>query len=218
MNRSEYDAQMKKMASEAYAEHRLVRTGDDRWLIRGTDAFYWAEVVVLAGNRLLVHGDVEAVLFKGSQGDGPLGLVSWIARSGIDYLSGKIEADSEQRERFEWDVFQSDIEAYLDELCEDSCESEEAARKEAEVLRGVLSFPHEDERAIKEHLYDQGVDPETFGRWGRVTVPRLYYAQAAVARLHVLLKDPELISSRVADLNKGAEKLHEIIQEAEGDA
>lgn len=51
-------------ARKSFAKHEIVKGSEGRWLLKqpGTNNF-WFEVVVLAGGCLLVHGDIQAVIF-----------------------------------------------------------------------------------------------------------------------------------------------------------
>jgi hypothetical protein len=51
-------------AREAFAKHAIVKQSEGRWLLRQPDtSHFWFEAVVLAGGHLLVHGDIQAVMF-----------------------------------------------------------------------------------------------------------------------------------------------------------
>lgn len=53
-----------QFAREAFVKHTIAKQSEGRWLLRQPGAsHFWIEVVVLAGGHLLVHGDIQAVIF-----------------------------------------------------------------------------------------------------------------------------------------------------------
>ena len=76
-----------KLARESFAKHEIASIDGGSWLVRepGTSTF-WYEVVVLRGGKLLVHGDIQAVIFgtfhadeKSSKEENRRACVRWMA-------------------------------------------------------------------------------------------------------------------------------------------
>lgn len=83
----DYHAQMVTRAADAFAEHQIRERSDGRWLLERPGgegkwhSDYWAEIIVLRAGKLLVHGDIEHVIF-GHYSDtrDPLDIVRWMGR------------------------------------------------------------------------------------------------------------------------------------------
>jgi hypothetical protein len=66
---AEYERRLAADATRAFANHEIRERSEGRWVLqrRGADgrweSTYWTEVLVLRGGKLLVHGDIEHVLF-----------------------------------------------------------------------------------------------------------------------------------------------------------
>jgi hypothetical protein len=95
---AQHNRMLATMATEAFAHHQIRRREDGRWLLQrredgSWDSIFLAEIVALYGGRLLVHGDVETVLFAGYTDDRSVdGLLRWIADSDSSYVAGKAQA------------------------------------------------------------------------------------------------------------------------------
>ncbi len=74
-------AKLSTAAREAFAKHVIVSKHPGRWMIKahGTSMF-WVEIVVLRGGHLLVHGDIDHVLFGNYHPttDAPEDVVRWM--------------------------------------------------------------------------------------------------------------------------------------------
>lgn len=57
---------MDRMARDSFGRHEIAKESTGRWLLKRPDepAFLWTEIICLAGNGLLVDGDVQPVVFR----------------------------------------------------------------------------------------------------------------------------------------------------------
>jgi len=165
---------MFELATAAFAEHRIVKNegplpDPNRWHIRreGT-SMYWVEIVHLFGGRLLVHGDIQEVLWKG----GPAGWresIDWVANSDISYAWEKCGKPAVTCE----EVALCELTAMRDEAFWP--ESRRACSEALIRLRGGDTVAQ-----VQQHLFDHGVDPDFFSDLGRVPDPAFFYAWEAV--------------------------------------
>lgn len=200
---SKHDEQMKRLAQDAFKTHEITSTGESRWTLKRADGggHYWVEIACLAGGRLIVHGDIQPSVFQGHSHEVEQ-LVVWIARSNIGYLAEKAQAGIKSEEAVR--TYDDDeAEAYLLDDIREAKErkdefGEEHLEERLDVLRRALEavrngYPEEMHRIICEEIQDGW---EWAYSIGRVIAPRVYYAHAAVKRLHALLNVGEQEVSR----------------------
>jgi len=90
-----YARNLEALARDAFAGHELRESAPGRWRIQRRESdgrwsvFYAAEIVVLWGGKLLVHGDVAPVIFAGGDSGDVTATLHWIAESSVDYLTPK---------------------------------------------------------------------------------------------------------------------------------
>lgn len=194
-SRQEYQEQMLRLARAAFTEHQIVEgcAKDRRWtLFRPGSSTHWTEVVLLAGGRLIAHGDIEAVVFCGYSG--PTGAVrnitppifEWVAKSYISYIAEKATRGRPKRNHI-------DLEVALHQL----------ERLHAEAIKNERCFEDRDliveaiEHITEDGNYDYAIhamsqtslDAEYWSDIGKVIEPRIFYAKAAVERLCALLSN-----------------------------
>lgn len=197
--RDRRDRELKRCAREAFEKHELVREiGASRWSLRrrmedGRFSYvYWVEIVVLEGGKLLVHGDIEAVIFASYSGEGaPERVVRWMGdHPDFDYYvhqKASIGTGHKIVDALDDAAAADDI---LEEIAEDKERSEACglASENTETLEeGLerLTRWSEPVEMVRNWLYDNLKDPDTewLARVGRVIDARVYFAHAAVRRL-----------------------------------
>lgn len=187
--------QIVQLARDAYAEHRLVRAAEGRWLIKQEhDGDYWAEVATLTGNRLVLVGDGPDLIFWGGGCTGEE-QVRWAASVSLDYLAGRVLPHSNARA---WNhaVAIDELEARIRENDADLNENGDVyeyavARHRAWLgaLDACRNAGSQDEflRAFMEAVHDE---PDAWEySFGDVVDSDVYYAHAAFKRLVTLLDE-----------------------------
>jgi len=85
----EYDANLRRLAQEAFSHHQIRERGSGRWTIASRSKenpaqwqwCCWAEIIVLRGGKLLVHGDIEHVLFaQYTDSSDPEAVLRWMGK------------------------------------------------------------------------------------------------------------------------------------------
>lgn len=223
---ADYNRNLAALARRAFEAHELVTCDHadpreaTRWRVAkpadrgGWETFYWTEVVVLAGGRIIVHGDIAPVIFAGCSEKGRAA-VAWLGECPwFDYVVGKagLGSGAEISRAHDEEVALAEIAQKIDELrdgygaTEDDEEEPEPmpahlrdriARYEAAAgrLRSGDRVPE-----VHRFLYEEGEDPENFGHIGRVADPRVFYAHAALVRLCALVPTTAPVVSVVAPL------------------
>ncbi|MEQ8461780.1 MAG: hypothetical protein RLO52_34620 [Sandaracinaceae bacterium] len=195
MNRTKEkrDADLRKLAEDAFAEHELASkvglrdvglhgAGVGLWqsgrahLRRRGSSFYATEVLWCRYGRLLVHGDIQPCIFAIHEPDME-SAVHALAGAHLDYLAPKC-AEGERRSHAGYDV---DCDVMLADLLAEFANPDESISAVREAISLVQQLGDVD--GAKRVLFDAGFDPETLAGMGRVIDARLYYAQAALRRL-----------------------------------
>ena len=193
------------------SEHKISKSSTGRWLVKrpGTGVF-WYEVVVLEGGHLLVHGDIEVVLFgtyHPAEGQSPdqaaINCVKWMAsrkRPDDHYFIEKASIGTGADSRI-WtpddDVLSEEIEALLQYPREmekdDEGEIDTVYQKRREDLEEALeSVGSSSLEEVQRMVYDAlDGDSESVPRGRRISTAMIY-AHAALQRLAILLDEPEL--------------------------
>jgi len=200
-------------AEKAYARHEIKTTGACglRWTIvekveGGWSSNLWAEIVVLSGGSLLVHGDFEPCLFSGFSGGTTRQHVGWIGgHSDVDYPCGKASiglGGSEFAEELNAEVLRADIAERMESWEERTGEKipEEIRDAFVEASERAEDVTHQEElRAIVVDLIDaEAIDSEEASSMGVVSSNRVIMAHAALRRLHTLLAAAEAEKALVA--------------------
>jgi hypothetical protein len=195
--RDEYNAQLATLARKALERHEIKEEGPGRWVLyrRNADgtysAQYCAEIAALHWGTLLVHGDIETVVFTGGSHRAPLDLVRWVGGRGEPtdycYLAQKAQRGmGAGTDALDTEVARGDV------LAEIACVRDAGATGEQlepydDALRALDDGEHIE--VVRHNLWRDGddVDTEFLARLGRVIDPRVFYAHAACARLVALL-------------------------------
>jgi len=190
----EYLSSLQTLATEAFAEHRIVKVGGDRWVMHGNHgSMCWVEILWLEANKLLVHGDICAIIFAyASRNNGPRDLVSWMGRASLDYVKEKaiIGTGHEVCEVYDSDLAVWELQRIMNDAIEYNDQS--VIRFSEDVEEAISDLDNGIPVEIALHaLYALGFDIELLAGLGRVIAPRVVYAQAAVKRLDDLLTQKE---------------------------
>lgn len=181
--------QLTGLAAKAFSNHDQISCEDGRWYIASSSSvFYWAEVVWLRGGKLLVHGDIEAVIFDGGGDFIGIERARFFADSDIDYITSKASMGMGSDLAMEIDpsVMAFDLRVVFDDMRKqppDYCDDKAciSIREAIEQLNnGVPTY-----EVIRE-LYDR-VDND-WSCIGRVPSVRIYYAHGALKKLCELMR------------------------------
>jgi hypothetical protein len=193
--RKSYIENSRKLATEAFSEHEIVSESEGRWLLRRpapNSAYHWTEVIALAGNGLLVDGDIDPVIFRYGPKH-PEARVRWMARTqGADdrYFREKASIGGTGPHIMTWrdDVARDDLSDLQKEAFEDG-EDEKHAREIADALEEIKeSLGFASEHDVNRALYESNIyDGCDLPRVGTVPSTRLFSAHAALVRLADLL-------------------------------
>lgn len=196
--------ELSKDAQASFAEHMIVRRSTGRWLLKkpGTGIF-WVEVVELAGGYLLVHGDIDCIVF-GVYIDpcNPGERVRWMAsrsRGDDAYLIEKATIGMGMRsdellfdyspEQFRWQLeelraLESEQELHIDD-------DDVSAPSTLDAYDDALAcYLDEGPQAAQRILANAGIEAEDLPD-GRVISARPVFAHAALRRLAELLDTEE---------------------------
>ncbi len=150
-----------------------------RYYLRGS-WWSWVEVVVLRGGHLLVHGDVDAVIFGYCHGHtSPRHVVQWMAFAGYSYAEEKASIGSSGKICTEFDP-EVALWRVLDWRRQQSITKEEA-RDLFQGLQGGWS-----QYEFQSELHDVFDDGEVLDA-GEATDRRVFVAQTVLRRLDHLL-------------------------------
>lgn len=187
-------------ADKVWENAEVSKRGDDRYYVsnpKGT--FLWAEVIVLAGGGLLVHGDCETVLF-GCHSKAPLSLMG--GRPTDSYVLEKAQIGTGKSFlEFDIDSARKEIDALRPDLVESKVLSglspEEAALFVEDVIDEFLMNSEDGQYALGiRDLCDHfdGFD-ENFHGLGMVMDHHLFYAHAAVRKVWAWVRNELGMSS-----------------------
>jgi hypothetical protein len=177
---------VREHAREALKDHRVAHEGHlgkRSWLLRAPANQYWlAEVVVLTGPRLLIHGDVSEVLFARYSGEYDE-ILDWAASSNIDYLASKVLFPD--HERFDDELAFYDVQQMLADQQAEPDHAEHERDKLAEFVEDFRSYSY-DQREMLEAVADAGMDVQDFTRVGMAVDPAIVFAQEVLLKLKEL--------------------------------
>ena len=194
-------------ARKSFEKHEIVKWSEGRWLLKqpGTSTF-WFEVVVLAGGYLLVHGDIQAVMF-GCYHANENNLPTTTARQMVLWMGTRKRPDDgyfiekagiggtadETIWTYDEDTLREEIADLIKEVSDgevdedDEVDSRKHDRREEleEILTRVGDVSLEE---IQSQVYDalEG-DAESIPR-GKLLSSSMVYAHAALQRLTKLLE------------------------------
>lgn len=193
-------------AKENFTHHVIRKESEGRWLLsRPGSQGYWFETVVLAGGYLLVHGDIQAILFGGYHSDNinvpesNLGCIRWMAKrsrpddpyflekaklgTGTDALLWE-EDDDVLREEIE-DLIQETKASDVEYPREDTPRVLEALEEALGEIGGDSTHAE-----IQKAIYEAIDDGERVPRGRKITMS-MVFAHAALQKLYSLLLERE---------------------------
>jgi hypothetical protein len=184
----DYIKNVTKLAKKAFKKHKLHKQEEKSWIIRNTkNSAYWVEIVILAGEKILAHGDINAIILSSNLKDkNAKEIINWAATSHISYLQEKALIGMGLI-----GVTVTDIEVamyHLNELLEI------IPRKNIPDIRNAIDDLNRDNFSpsdIRNNLYNTGIDPEFIHDIGKVVSPRVIYAHEATKKLVSLLEEKE---------------------------
>lgn len=216
--RVKWEDELAKASVEAFSSHSIVsrstspsRSGDlGRWVMRDAkrSSFYWVEVAELYGGTLIVHGDIQFVVFRMYDVTGNPGrYLRWMNRpSPSDHYMREKAHDSrfDQCRVYTPSIAAEDALDWLSEQSEEDLKHHELRWKRMHLRPPVHTFKESFQEACRrvaadELRYQQAGDvwssmfddSETWGGWGWVTSPQFAYVWAALRRLCALLDEEE---------------------------
>jgi len=196
-------------ARSELADHQIVRSSPGRWLVKKKpqSSIFWYEVVVLEGGHLLVHGDIQAVIFgrfhgsdKGTQEENFYDCVAWMAsrKTPDDHYFVEKATIGGTNGHTIWEkseeVLREEIQALIQETCRDEVDEDghvdskvKERREDLEAaLENVGTISHED---VQVAIYE-ALDSDSEGvPEGRQISSDMIYAHAALQRLLTLLNE-----------------------------
>lgn len=200
-------------ARNSFAKHQIVESSHGRWLVKqpGTSTF-WFEVIVLAGRKLLVHGDISPVIFayfhaneKLSAEDNALATVHWMAvrgRPDDHYFVEKAMIGSNTADTVythDDDTLSEEIQDLIKQASEGEGDGDGAVDSKKRDLREALEHAldmvgdstHEEvQREVYEALNGDGESVPS----GKIVSTTMVFAHAALQRLDTLLKESRTVS------------------------
>lgn len=197
-----------ELARMAFNKHQIAKESAGRWLLRkpSETAFFWTEIICLAGNGLLVDGDIEPVIFRYGPADFEA-RVHWMGsrKTAHDHYFVEKAAigtrgGSRQPMLFYWDpaIARRDLDDLQAEIVEEHGPREAmdigSRRGRRRAHAAVYDAIEDAKLGLDDALEDQvlaevmapGYYDET-PRIGTMEAPRLFYAHAALQRLSLLL-------------------------------
>jgi len=200
-------------SKEDFSNHVITKSGHGRWLMMDPKSTnFWVEVVILEGGHLLVHGDIQAVIFgrymwkSSGLGTEPsqeeqINCIRWMAkreRPDDSYFVQKATIGGTAKSTI-WDddddVFREEIEQLIQEARaeeeqdeSDSVSKERECRIEAleEALSSIGCTPKEE---IQTELYNGAFDYDSEGiPEGLMISNAMIHAHAALRQLLHLIE------------------------------
>lgn len=190
-------------ARKSFEKHEIVKWSEGRWFLKqpGTNNF-WFEVVVLAGGYLLVHGDIQAVMFgcyHANENDTPhraaRRTVLWMGtrkRPDDGYFIEKAGIGGTADETiwtYDEDTLREEISELIKEVSDGEVEVDSRKHDRREELEDVLARVGDVSlEEIQREVYDAlDGDGESVPR-GKILSSSMVYAHAALQRLTKLLE------------------------------
>ena len=188
--KDKYNEQMQRLATESFKDHEITRSGYRRWHLKkpGTSC-YWTEVIATA-NGVYVNGDVDVVVFGGGDHISGTDQVKWLgATKSFGYVVEKAQIGFSNRDI----VYTYDSEVAADQIRE---------AKNEYIKNGKTKYVHVFDEALdalemgdlREQILPALYEHEDVwylfdecSRIGDVVAPRIFYAHAALQKLHQLL-------------------------------
>lgn len=183
-----YHRNMLSIATDAFDHHYVREYSTNRWLLMrplkdgGWDGTYATEIVALWRGSLLVHGDIDTVIFaRYTDTNDPIGCVRWIGtNSDIRYYAAQKAAAGTGREL----VYAIDDAVFAQELRRLRREYKAEDAREA-IDAALNSMRHGEPLEMVRHnlATEWALESEDVYALGKVVAPRVYFAHAALKRL-----------------------------------
>ncbi len=191
--RDQRDQELRAYAAETYKDHVILEEDNRSWLLRRPPGMYAysTEIVATRHGELYVGGDIDHVLFARNH-DSAIQRVAWMGDrplSGYVVEKAAIGTGRDLVHVFDGEAAEADIRECLAVIAEE--ESSHARNEAISALEEALDEGLFDSaEALAMYVHDRApcsYDYFESCRWGSVVDTRVYFAQAAVARLHALL-------------------------------
>ena len=206
----QYHKNLVSLSTTAFEQHFIKTNESDRWVLQGrTSSGQWhtnhlAEICVLRWGTLIVHGDVETVVFSGFSGgsENPIDVLKWmgctsdlrhyVAKKAVRGLDGDSMIYTKNGSVAVWQLNRC-IEDRKSELGDNETpESDPYIQSCDYAIKDLLNDEVPVERVLwgLYESYDPDdesntslFDPDEISGLGKVLTPRVYFAHAALKRL-----------------------------------
>lgn len=187
------------VANDSFRNHAIASRENGRWLLRNpSTSIFWTEIIVGHGGYLIVNGDIDHVIWGrfNDRYDDPERVLRWIGSHSVvdSYTAGKavIGTGAQLAQEVDPRVYAYDL-LFAIEDEKDGAAKEDIDNDYISMLNEAITHVTrgDDLRDVSNFLWDADVDPELISSLGCVPAVRVYYAHAAVVRLHALLTAEE---------------------------
>lgn len=192
VSRFDYEAKMTAQADKDFAAHVIRMATESSWTIGTPDgsSIFSATICIPRPCYLVVVGDISTVCLFGGYPE-PRQQVSWAGQAGIDYFCEKASIGLVGREL----VWERKAEVMLDQLAwHDVADDADSDRRDGDPRHPQIGEAMDmvrngdDMEDVVRFLYEEDVfDAELAGNLGMVPTTRVFYAMAALRKLHALL-------------------------------
>lgn len=211
-SRQDHEQKLVQLASEAFDKH-VIRSCDfvmsehTTWpkyphdwsfiLARPGSGTYLAEIRLVYGGRVLVHGDIAGHLFEGNRST-VMEALEWIGASDPSYIVDKVRLGAKETTSDEVAIWE--LQRFVDEErerrapdpddpdgeTENETEMSVAYREAIEIIKNGGGVAE-----ARRHVYEETGDGEA-GWFGKVIDSDLFYSMAACRKLLSLLQEQEI--------------------------
>lgn len=199
--RAKREASIAANAERAFAKHEIREAGVRSWLVAqrhpkgGWDSAFAVEILALRFGAILVHGDVEYVIWSSCRDSStPRAILGWMGdHDGVDsYVvqKARIGTGDALIQTYDPDALEEDLRDMIADVEREKGDGGDpiALGRETDALNDALDIYRDEARdAVVQALYNAGIDGERLAGMGMVTDARLFFAHAALRRLCALL-------------------------------
>lgn len=173
------------MFKDTFKNHKLVKSGDDRWIIRrpGTSQF-WVEIAILSAGTVMIHGDIAPAIFAHYSGDSTEGCLRWVAEMANNFEYGSAKMSIGMLENLGAEYRSKKAEEDIENLAERYEHDEE---KHEKLMELADMAPYKERHEVYEEIYDITGEAEDCYGIGEAPSSRFLLAVSAVERLVELL-------------------------------
>lgn len=211
--RQKYEQERYEYAVKAFANHAITSRTETTWRLDpvGVPRSFSHVTVACFMRHIVVVGDTDTCAFSGGSYSAPRDLIAWIGNPRPDwqYLQSKAQMGMDDNGKTTTDtdvgVALGDLNYKLKLALEVEDPRERADIREAIAVAKATVL--DDVLAARGELMESGLfEIEDIYRIGEVVAPRVFYAQAVIARLHALLcaEDERAQANEVARAAEGA--------------